>query len=184
MLPELKFWSDVAYLQWSEVNKENNELRYVVRHGITNATTISVIRQLLARDGLPDPRSGRMKWPDTVWMDEEAIAALLGTPNGSGIARLLIHHKRQLGHKIVKEVMLFGFSELRGSHEPSLVFKFEDAVMSEGNGAEVGGSEEQDVERCENQDRSEDDDQDSGIQIEEESDEDDEDFGFWIFDLK
>ncbi|USP72838.1 hypothetical protein yc1106_00112 [Curvularia clavata] len=177
VIPDIKYWSDVAYLQWAEVTKGAAELRYVVRHGITNIRTMSVIRHLLAREGEPETRFGRMVWPNVLWKDEEAIAALLGTPNGSGVARLLIHHKKLLGHKTVEEVMMFGFSEVSGFFgEPSLVFKIVDVVASEGNGTEVGIELGKEEDQDENQD---------GVLGEGEADDsDDEDFGFWIFDLE
>ena len=75
VIPDIKYWSDVAYLQWAEVTKGAAELRYVVRHGITNIRTMSVIRHLLAREGEPETRFGRMVWPNVLWRDEEAIAA-------------------------------------------------------------------------------------------------------------
>ena len=62
------------------------------------------------------------------WAAETEAKALLGTPNGSGIAWLLIQHKRQLGWKMVDSVTLFwkdGHEGDLGSN-PSLLFRIKD----------------------------------------------------------
>jgi len=63
-------------------------------------------------------------------MDNAEALALLGTPNGTGVAWLLSQYQKELGHKVVKNVTLFwersaikdeGFKTL-----PSLVFRLMD----------------------------------------------------------
>lgn len=67
---------------------------------------------------------------------EESVTAILGTPNGSGVARLLLHHKRELRHKVAEEVRLVRWKG-EGVREPSLVFRIGN-VYGEGD----GGSQE------------------------------------------
>ena len=116
-LPELRYWSDVVFLQWQIVTVGNANLQFVFRLGITNGATLDVLQRILRKHGVV----GR----EVVWTareDKEAVAAILGTPNGSGVARLLLHHKRELGHKVVEEVRLVGWKG-EGVGEPSLVFR-------------------------------------------------------------
>jgi hypothetical protein len=44
---------------------------------------------------------------ETFDMDSEQGKAILGTPNGAGVAWLLIQRKRELGHATVKDVTVF-----------------------------------------------------------------------------
>jgi hypothetical protein len=64
--------------------------------------------------------------------------ALLGTPNGSGVAGLLAQHNAELGHKTVESVTLFWDkgSIVNGKREdqdrPSMVFRLRVVVDEEG----------------------------------------------------
>jgi hypothetical protein len=83
--PGLKFWSDVAYLQWASVAGVTSKLRYVIRVGITNEKTKAVIEHIMRNTTSMERYP---VFPGISWytgQDEEA-AALLGTPNGSGVA--------------------------------------------------------------------------------------------------
>ncbi|EMD92233.1 hypothetical protein COCC4DRAFT_129983 [Bipolaris maydis ATCC 48331] len=138
-LPELKYWSDVVFLQWQIVTGGNANLQFVVRLGITNGATLDVLQHVLRKGGVVVEEGVVVKGRDVVWTvreDEEAVAAILGTPNGSGVARLLLHHKRELGHKVVEEVRLVEWKG-EGVGEPSLVFRIGN-LYREGD----GGSQE------------------------------------------
>ncbi|EUC44805.1 hypothetical protein COCMIDRAFT_5938 [Bipolaris oryzae ATCC 44560] len=138
-LPELRYWSDVVFLQWQIIAGGNANLRFVVRLGITNAATLDILGRVLRKDGVVDEERTVGLERNVVWRvqeDEESVAAILGTPNGSGVARLLMHHKRELGHKVVEEVRLVGWKG-EGVGEPSLVFRIGN-VYGEGD----GGSQE------------------------------------------
>ena len=133
-LPKLQKWSDIAFLTLN-CCVAKNELRYVLRANIQNDDTVAVISLLLNEDAsgkiIPFPRPAcwrnRPRWPGIVFDKEENVQALLGTPNGSGVAWLLTQRKRGLGHRIVDKVTLF-FTEHRYSssddiHEnPNLLF--------------------------------------------------------------
>ena len=154
VLPDLKYWSDVSFLQWESVTNGLANLQYVVRLGLANQPTLAIIKCIMENKRIQPssytftlnlPTTTPASWPDTTWRldeDEEAVAALLGTPNGAGVARLLIHHKKQLGYKRVEAVQLVNakgeLPYLRG--EPSLVFKIGN-VRDDGDDGS-GGSHE------------------------------------------
>jgi hypothetical protein len=50
-VPELKHWSDVAYLQWTDpiatAAPGSGELRYVLRNAIENGDTLNVIDKIM-----------------------------------------------------------------------------------------------------------------------------------------
>ncbi|KAF1835622.1 hypothetical protein BDW02DRAFT_279021 [Decorospora gaudefroyi] len=109
-LPDLAHWSDVAFLQWKDATAGLNPmpcLRAVVRDQIINRTTALVIDYIL---------SSQLSWIEkdkrypsfTFMADSDEGLALLGTPNGAGVAYLLIQHKQLdgLGHRVVEEVEL------------------------------------------------------------------------------
>jgi len=146
VLPELRHWSDVAFLQWKTLSAQDvsdSPLRYVLQAGIMNRDTIAVMSKILgeyagsrqARPylyetelpsscGTPPPQ-----WPGiTYQIDTDEAQALLGTPNGLGVGWLLAQHKddSELGHKIVDEVTLF-FSAIYAEDQPNLLFHIKDA---------------------------------------------------------
>ena len=141
-LPDLKFWSDVAYLQWTSVTDESSDLRYVIRLNITNERTKAVIGHIMTQPSLIDryPMFPGISW--SLYEDEE-VAALLGTPNGIGVAWLLIQHKAQLGHKIVKKVTLVykDWLYLKEGKVPTLIFEFGNVVAAEKTKGEESAEE-------------------------------------------
>ncbi|KAI4686866.1 uncharacterized protein J4E84_005237 [Alternaria hordeiaustralica] len=95
-VPSLKYWSDVAYLQWACRNTDSSDLRHVMRMSITNEKTKAVIQHIKQQ---AHPKATGSYSFDVDNRDQ--VAAFLGTPNGAGVAWLLIQHKQQLGHKTV-----------------------------------------------------------------------------------
>lgn len=130
-LPDLRHWSDMAYLQWIAPGEEakNGELKYVFRHEIENSDTSAVIEHIFGLGGGAQDGAG-LVWPPgvTFRMDEDHGKALLGTPHGSGVAWLLIQHKKQLGHKTVEKVTVLCKDEedARMRHHPNLLFYLKD----------------------------------------------------------
>jgi hypothetical protein len=102
-VPKLDHWSDIAYLQWLSKAYEGSNLRYVLRYGVINHDTRFVVNFLGLQSGLIVS-----EWPGRTYRaGSPEFSALLGSPNGSGVAYLLIQHKRQLGHKTVDRVTIF-----------------------------------------------------------------------------
>jgi hypothetical protein len=128
-VPELKHWSDMAYLQWCDPDVshgENGELKYVLRHEIQNKGTLAIMRRIeddyRRANGIED--GWKPMWPGiTLEADSEESKALLGTPDGHGVAWLLIQHKRQLGHMAVGKITLYLCDSAEpGSHSSNLLF--------------------------------------------------------------
>ena len=124
-VPSLKYWSDVAYLQWACRNTDSSGLRYVMRMSITNEKTKAVIQHIKQE---AHPKASGSYSFDVDHRDQ--VAAFLGTPNGAGVAWLLIQHKQQLGHKTVYKVTVDCREIWHRSKTiiPSLVFHLRDAV--------------------------------------------------------
>lgn len=101
-------WSDVVFIQWmNECQKHKDttgqpasDLRYVFRYNITNPITHSVVAGILSKHGQsPEPWMECKVSPNS--LDGKA---LLGTPNGVGVAYLLIQHKKEFGSKRVGSI--------------------------------------------------------------------------------
>lgn len=64
---------------------------------------------------------------------DERAQALLGTPNGSGVAWVLIQRKRYLGIKVVDKVTMFvsvfTYDEGDRTKVPNLLFHIKDVVQ-------------------------------------------------------
>ncbi|KAI4645807.1 hypothetical protein J4E93_005385 [Alternaria ventricosa] len=134
-VPNLKYWSDVAYLQWAMHATDTSDLHYVMRMSITNKSTKAVIQHVKEK---AHPKASGSHSFDVD--DRDQVAAFLGTPNGAGVAWLLIQHKKQLGHKTVYKVTVDCREIWHNSKTivPSLVFHLRDM------GTPKPGSEEGD----------------------------------------
>jgi hypothetical protein len=101
--------SDILFLEWeAQVETAKTELTsilYVMRSNIVNIESRNVIFQALQSAGRDN---GPRKWPgDTFDMTTEEGRAILGTPNGIGVAYLLSQHQKQLGRKTITSVQVF-----------------------------------------------------------------------------
>jgi hypothetical protein len=134
-VPELKHWSDIAYLQWTDpavvAAPGSGELKYVLRYAIENDATISIFNKILEqyRQAGKKVKDWEPKWTGVDFAaDSKQAQALLGTPNGYGVAWLLIQHKdkKLLGHKTVEKVTLFYTDREKRLSQPSLLFHLKD----------------------------------------------------------
>lgn len=108
IIPDPSRWSDIAYLQWAEVCKFHgakvSNLNYVIRHHVTNQTTLDVIKEVLNKRGESLVPSGCV----VSMKDSNGHgAALLGTPNGKGVAWLLAQHKEAFKDLTIISVEIF-----------------------------------------------------------------------------
>lgn len=101
----LKQWSDIVFLLWQQhAGPDIKNLRYIFRWNIQNSDSKALLQQVLAKQKLDEPRA----WPGTrLLMDSPDAQAILGSPNGLGVAYLLATHKEQLGFKVVYSVSIF-----------------------------------------------------------------------------
>ncbi|KAI4682345.1 uncharacterized protein J4E88_005235 [Alternaria novae-zelandiae] len=107
-LPSLRHWSDVAFLQYLSSFPEPPirpiPLNYVFRVQIQNAATSLVLNKIISKHATFTYEM----WPGiTFGMDSEEGKAILGTPNGCGVAWMLIQHKKAFGEKNIEKVTLF-----------------------------------------------------------------------------
>jgi hypothetical protein len=144
-LPKLRYWSDIAFLQWKSLAPptEIPELKIVVRYEVLNADTRAVCSTIVA--SLRKQRQERAnpgisyddwlpRWPGiTFSVDSEDAVALCGTPNGSGVLWLLAQHKAGLGRKTIDKVaLLYRKGNGMGLREvPTLIFYIKDVVVND-----------------------------------------------------
>ena len=105
ILPDIRAWSDVVFLEWKTQAQANGHdvqgLKYVIRYEIVNPSTVLIAERAA---GL----WRRAGWPGlTFFMDDDRARAVLGTPNGAGVAYLLATHKEQLGDKTIESTQLW-----------------------------------------------------------------------------
>ncbi|KAF2475090.1 uncharacterized protein BDR25DRAFT_381875 [Lindgomyces ingoldianus] len=135
VLPRLKSWSDIAFLQWWGLTCTTNprNLHYVFSTPVENTTTQAIISRAISTTG-----NKLTTWPGvTFGMDTDQGKAILAAPNGVGVAFLLSSHKRQMGAKVVEKVTVFQDAGKAVPRPPSLLFYIKDALPSkEGNPAE------------------------------------------------
>ncbi|CAA9962859.1 hypothetical protein PTMSG1_06227 [Pyrenophora teres f. maculata] len=125
-MPLLRHWSDIAFLQYLSTfpspPPQPLPLKYIFRLTIMNATTCEVLKSVIAKQGVEE----YSLWPGLTFdIESEEGRAILGSPNGAGVAWMLLQHKTQLGEKKIEKVTVFyatGQSDL--FRWPSLLFWF------------------------------------------------------------
>ncbi|KAJ5984854.1 hypothetical protein N7522_012050 [Penicillium canescens] len=109
--------SDVYVLQWQKLAAGSNKiknLKYFIRKDVQNPDTLRII----------DEATGNVakEWPGTTFsMESDEGKALLRTPNGVGLAYMLIH-KPELGVKVPTQVRVFKTTNKSGIVEKHLLF--------------------------------------------------------------
>lgn len=110
--PPLEDWSDVAFLDYRHIVPLQDPLvlTKVFQVLVTDSETLWVIQWLLTGQPLGtgewvDPPYHRPKMKQ-VSPDSEGFQALLGTPSGQQVAKLLIMHKRSFGRLRIKSIGL------------------------------------------------------------------------------
>ncbi|KAF5012005.1 hypothetical protein FDECE_1911 [Fusarium decemcellulare] len=87
-------------------------LKYIIRAQISNETTLKVIFQAILNKHARDEKGKRIgTWRDRITLthesDSKELFGVLGSPNGSRAAFLLINHKERLGVRTINEVDIF-----------------------------------------------------------------------------
>lgn len=116
LMPRLNRWSDVVWLLWArKAEDQAGNLRYILRDNITNKGTKAVMDQVFK---VPE-NSLDLKWPGKTFDVREGDEgkALLGTPQGSGIAWVLADNKQILGERSLKVTCFTGESSTGGANK-------------------------------------------------------------------
>ncbi|KAK3078934.1 hypothetical protein LTS18_006252, partial [Coniosporium uncinatum] len=152
-LPDLQLWSDVVFLEWARRASNDDDdddgvgansiknLKFVLRLWIVNVETCDVIAHALRRlhPAREESRLVHFENEADIPVESEEGKALLGTPNGRGVAWLLVQHRRQLGRKTVAGVRVWvdGTCVEEMDMElcrPNMVFYVRDVVEDGGEG--------------------------------------------------
>jgi hypothetical protein len=104
ILPDVRRWSDIVFVEWeTQANQRGvhvGGLKYVFRHNIQNAITLDVIEYLAT--------GHIIAWPGLLFKTCTAGGrALVGVPNGRGIAWLLASHKEAFRGKTIESVRVW-----------------------------------------------------------------------------
>jgi hypothetical protein len=107
--PVLPRLSDILFLEFQRVMTENKqpmkELKGFWRESVENQDTKELATQISSDNGM---LHGIPKWPGVDYgPDSDEFAALLGSPNGVGVAYILLQHREQLGQKTIKSVRVW-----------------------------------------------------------------------------
>ncbi|KAB8271770.1 hypothetical protein BDV30DRAFT_249945 [Aspergillus minisclerotigenes] len=117
--PTISRLSDVYFLMWKEVagnsEAELKNIKYFVRHHVINGASLDVALEVASGKPLPPTKEDGSRdtsmveeWPGKSYdMSTDDGKAILGTPNGAGVARFLMDHKQELGVKAPSKVTLF-----------------------------------------------------------------------------
>lgn len=138
--PPLSRWSDVAFLQYEETARGTKTtsargLRYVFRVKCMNLKTRPLILAALRSRGLREHEIPVWQHRQVFSMTEAWGQAMLGSPNGEGVAWLLINHKAVWGRIWINKVAVFLDSysakeQKAGMQHPTLLFELVDEAES------------------------------------------------------
>lgn len=103
--PIFKHWSDVNFIEWANQTKTPQNLELVCHLDVLNPDTWKIVCEA----GQKKSVAGSEGTNATFSMEDEGGKAILGTPLGRSVARLLIDHKTpiQMGLKEVFQVRAF-----------------------------------------------------------------------------
>jgi hypothetical protein len=101
VLPHLKAWHDIAFLQHKAVAKAKHadlsNLNYVISSHVANKESFEILNWATGLDldifGSAIPWDKRIEWDS----NSDEFKAILASPNGRGVALLLITHKSTYG---------------------------------------------------------------------------------------
>ncbi|KAL8840363.1 MAG: hypothetical protein Q9170_001378 [Blastenia crenularia] len=98
-IPPLNRFSDVIWTVWNTLTKTPHDLRYIGQNSISNDDTIAIMKRIFNRPQAKGP----VIWPGLSYtLQQDEGLALLGSPNGLGIAWLLIDRAGKLGPRFPK----------------------------------------------------------------------------------
>lgn len=119
--PALRHWSDILFYQYN-AHFPDEDLNGVVRAQIKNKETNAVIKLLRQKDPALRVQNIAFGEQRTYGRGESTFHALLGTPNGKGVAWLLLLHGEELGMRpYVSEISMWWDVE----NSPTIWFKIE-----------------------------------------------------------
>ncbi|KAH6870340.1 hypothetical protein BKA58DRAFT_361044 [Alternaria rosae] len=112
-LPKLNQFSDVAWLDWEFLMKENKgdvkNIHYFVSVLIVNPETkVVALRAVRTRGQNLEDFPGQ-----TFERGTDEMNALMGTPNIQGFAYMLVQHKAQLDNMYIKKIQVFACKTMR-----------------------------------------------------------------------
>lgn len=106
--PPQLFWSDVVFAGWKEqcekVGLPPSGLDYISRSHIINSITRGIIKHAYSKSQPGTPINEEIIWLPS-GNTKEGFLALLGSPNGYGIAKFLLEHETALGRKTIASVV-------------------------------------------------------------------------------
>ncbi|KAM5388053.1 hypothetical protein ACJA88_001313 [Fusarium oxysporum] len=127
-LTHIQQWSDAVWMQWDRVCSESGgdveDLKYIIRAQIVNHATLKIVFQAILNKYERDHKKKSLgPWKKRIVVshqkDPKELYAILGSPNGSGAAFMLINHKKRLGGaRVINKVEIFvpeGNFEVKGT---------------------------------------------------------------------
>ncbi|TEA10519.1 hypothetical protein C8034_v009635 [Colletotrichum sidae] len=109
-IPDLDTLSDLAWFQWHDscmaIGASPGSLKVVFRSRITYVPTYDTVIEALRKAG--HDRVPGWNQRITLSMDEDEGMAILGTAHGASTAWMLLQHKKDMGLKAIKEVVVWG----------------------------------------------------------------------------
>ncbi|KAI2476619.1 hypothetical protein Ptr902_11966 [Pyrenophora tritici-repentis] len=104
----LQHWLDIAFLQYLSTfpspPPQPLPLKYIFQLTIMNETTCEILKSVIAKQDAEECGS----WPGLTFdIDSEEGRAILGSPNGAGVAWMLLQHRLQLGERQIEKVTVF-----------------------------------------------------------------------------
>ena len=123
--PDKKLWaSEVIWQSWLYLAKLERRaascLRTVGQYFVTNKETKQIIWESLKHSAAT--REGPVRGHVEYSPEDNGFFALLGSPNGKTMMRMLLDHKSHIGYKTVDRIVLVGIDELLLSEPETRTF--------------------------------------------------------------
>ena len=109
LLPRVFGWSDVVWIIWSHLaGNSAGQLKYIIKHQVVTAVTQDVMAYIAEQAGLRGTHGYVAEWPGLrLTRGSDAFKALIGTPHGKGIVRILVDHPDEFSTKTIESITIF-----------------------------------------------------------------------------
>ncbi|KAI9656040.1 MAG: hypothetical protein M1821_005101 [Bathelium mastoideum] len=118
-LVELSRWSDVVFLEWSRLAGNNlQNINYIFAYFVSNTESQQIVARAVQGHGNLGPWPGISFFPG-----QDEYQAVVGSPNGFGVAWFLISHKYWTLFKTISEVVVFTVEDSDRDDSLFILFK-------------------------------------------------------------
>lgn len=115
---QVEAWSEATWAIWADTCEKQNvdpkALKRIIRHQVDNPTSKSIIGQVYSK-AFPNKRVGDLITLRPTGATKEAFEAVVGSPNGKGVAWMLLNKRNVMNNKRIESISIQMIEDPPGS---------------------------------------------------------------------